>query len=187
MPEDAEQFLGVKSPTDSTGVPSPTLHEPQNTMKGFGIFLVIAAVACGIGALTQTQETELEKLNRDIASSSDSAARQSKAMSDLVGGDTSAENSFRESASRATAGADRYGSERNQRMLLWLAGAAVCFIAGIVCISSARKPEATQVQTARVQAGDSRKCPHCAELIKVEAKVCRFCGRDVASPGVTRS
>lgn len=27
-----------------------------------------------------------------------------------------------------------------------------------------------------------RKCPHCAELIFKEAKVCRFCGRDV-SPG----
>lgn len=27
-------------------------------------------------------------------------------------------------------------------------------------------------------AGD-RKCPYCAELIKVDAKVCRFCNRDV--------
>jgi len=27
--------------------------------------------------------------------------------------------------------------------------------------------------------GDSRKCPFCAELIKREAVVCRFCGRDV--------
>lgn len=27
--------------------------------------------------------------------------------------------------------------------------------------------------------GVSRKCPHCAELIKSEARVCRFCGRDV--------
>lgn len=27
--------------------------------------------------------------------------------------------------------------------------------------------------------GDSKKCPHCAELIKAEANVCRFCGREV--------
>lgn len=25
----------------------------------------------------------------------------------------------------------------------------------------------------------TRKCPHCAEVIKAEARVCRFCGRDV--------
>jgi hypothetical protein len=34
-----------------------------------------------------------------------------------------------------------------------------------------------EVQAPRSAA--SRKCPHCVELIKAEAKACRFCGRDL--------
>ena len=31
-----------------------------------------------------------------------------------------------------------------------------------------------------LDAGDTRRCPHCAEWIKKAARICRFCGRDVA-------
>jgi len=32
--------------------------------------------------------------------------------------------------------------------------------------------------------GNLRKCPFCAESVKPEAKVCRFCGRDLPPPPV---
>ena len=34
---------------------------------------------------------------------------------------------------------------------------------------------------AAAETTDTRKCPYCAELIKQEARVCKHCGRDVAT------
>jgi hypothetical protein len=35
------------------------------------------------------------------------------------------------------------------------------------------------VEKKQFASGEMKKCPHCAELIKNDAKVCKFCGRDV--------
>ncbi len=39
----------------------------------------------------------------------------------------------------------------------------------------------TKNSTEAAEASSSKSCPHCAERIKIEAKVCRFCGRDIPS------
>ena len=51
-----------------------------------------------------------------------------------------------------------------------LIGAIVVLIVG---------PNQSQLEKNKIQTEHLKKCEHCAELIKDEAKVCRFCGREV--------
>ena len=45
------------------------------------------------------------------------------------------------------------------------------------------KSDSEQLELQQVQSGNGRKCPFCAEIVKVEAKVCRYCSRDLAPGG----
>jgi hypothetical protein len=62
----------------------------------------------------------------------------------------------------------------------WVFGAFLFIIA--LPLAILLKPNTATVEA--MQAGEGmRECPHCAEMIKREAKVCRYCGRE--SPPLT--
>lgn len=60
----------------------------------------------------------------------------------------------------------------------WVYGAALFII--VLPHALIMKPDLNGLEKKRLSEG-MKKCPHCAELVKMDAKVCRYCGRDIAN------
>jgi hypothetical protein len=68
----------------------------------------------------------------------------------------------------------------NSALATFLISLVLSPLIGIV-IALAEKPNEAVLEKRRLKSGESRKCPFCAKLIKKDATVCRYCGRDVGN------